>query len=255
MAGELLTNEELVSLIRQGDDGYLPQLWDQVRRFIAKQAGAFMLRYTNAHGYANFDIDDLIDEAYFGMLKAVKRYDPEKGKFLTLLGLYIKTSFASVAGAQKRDAADYAKSLDAALAADESGKTSLYDLISLDDLDASITDESSINARVESVYTHELRMALERALRRLPKSEAHALRLNYFFGINYSNQAAQRGSSKQFPAMIGNQGLWHIRWNQKSMKELAEFLNPDEADMAKYAAFIFPESESHMDDEISNYLL
>lgn len=36
-----LTNEELCELIQNGDDGLLPELWEQVRRFVAQQARRF----------------------------------------------------------------------------------------------------------------------------------------------------------------------------------------------------------------------
>lgn len=72
-----MTNEELVALIQSGDhvQENMGQLWQQNRQFIAKIALPFS---------KICELEDLIQEAYFGLEKAVEKYSPEQGfKFLT----------------------------------------------------------------------------------------------------------------------------------------------------------------------------
>ena len=62
------------------------QLWNLNQRFITKM----VLEYYNNHSAAvrrhGYTLDDLMQESYFAFLKAVKRYDPAKGAFTTVLG-------------------------------------------------------------------------------------------------------------------------------------------------------------------------
>lgn len=67
-----MTNEQLVARIRAGEDeaGNMLMLWQQNKGFIAM----FARKYS---GQAEFD--DLMQEGYIGLCKAVQSYDPERG--------------------------------------------------------------------------------------------------------------------------------------------------------------------------------
>lgn len=72
-----MTNEELVEKIQSGEDVEINMglLYQQNKRLIYK----FALPYSDIA-----DMDDLMQEAYFGLVKAVEKYDPEKEfKFIT----------------------------------------------------------------------------------------------------------------------------------------------------------------------------
>lgn len=70
MSVELLKNEELVKLIQNGTDATesMQQLWQQNQGFIFKIA----IQYQNMS-----ELDDLIQESYFGLCKAVDHYNPD----------------------------------------------------------------------------------------------------------------------------------------------------------------------------------
>lgn len=70
MSIELLKNEELVKLIQNGTDATesMQQLWQQNQGFIFKIA----IQYQNMS-----ELDDLIQESYFGLCKAVDHYNPD----------------------------------------------------------------------------------------------------------------------------------------------------------------------------------
>lgn len=90
-----MTNEELVAVIQSGEVDMMEQLWQQCYGFIRQQA----IRWARAwESRADFDVDDLINSAYFALCKACSAFQPEKGSFCNLLALYIKTAFAEAAG-------------------------------------------------------------------------------------------------------------------------------------------------------------
>lgn len=79
-----MTNEELVALIQAGDRVHdnMAQLYEQNRSFIYQIA----LPFSSA-----CEIDDLVQEAYFGLNKAVQRFNPDEGcKFLTYAEYWIR---------------------------------------------------------------------------------------------------------------------------------------------------------------------
>lgn len=81
-----MTNEELVALIQAGDhvQDNMGQLYQQNRKFIAKLVYPFS---------KVCEMEDLMQEAYFGLEKAVYRYDPTTGfKFLTYAESWIRQS-------------------------------------------------------------------------------------------------------------------------------------------------------------------
>lgn len=79
-----MTNEELITLIKSGVDvaDNMAQLWQQNRGFIGQIA----------RRYSGFDEEeDLIQEGYIGLCKAVDGYDPDRGgAFLTYAAYWIK---------------------------------------------------------------------------------------------------------------------------------------------------------------------
>ena len=82
-----MENEELVLQIQAGNNPTenMEQLYLQNRSFIYQQAKKYS-------AYA--DMDDLMQEAYFGLCEAVERYQPDKEtKFITYLWYWIQSVF------------------------------------------------------------------------------------------------------------------------------------------------------------------
>lgn len=79
-----MTLEEIVIDIQKGNTDRITELWEQTVDFIRMCAREF---------YAPGLEEDLIQEAYFGLIQAVNRFDSEKGfKFLTYAEHHIKKS-------------------------------------------------------------------------------------------------------------------------------------------------------------------
>lgn len=181
-----MTNEELATLIQNGDDGYLPTLWEQVRKLIRMKAEQYH-RYLVLSGGGNYavDVDDLTQCGYYAVLDAVKYYSPSAGyKFTTYLDKTLKKAFREAMGIRtsKQDPCMGAASLDNSCREDD--ETPLIDLID--------SHDSSLIQVEESVYNQELRRELTAALQKLPEAEREVLTLRFFFGISYREQAENK---------------------------------------------------------------
>lgn len=114
-----MTNEELVKLIQDGRHEYIPQLWEQVRRFICREAR----RRLSGEPLHLHDLeDDLINEAYFGLLGAVRGYQFDAGSgFLGYLTFYLKTGFNKALGAWTARDKQNRQLLDQAVSTEQGG--------------------------------------------------------------------------------------------------------------------------------------
>ncbi len=91
-----MTNEELVKLIQDGQMEYIPQLWDQVYKFICLMAKR---RLIGEADHIKQLEDDLVNESYFDFLIATDSYKSDRGAlFLTYLEYHIKNSFNRAMG-------------------------------------------------------------------------------------------------------------------------------------------------------------
>lgn len=213
-----MTNEELATLIQNGDDGYLPTLWEQVRKLIRMKAEQYH-RYLVLSGGGNYavDVDDLTQCGYYAVLDAVKYYSPSAGyKFTTYLDKTLKKAFREAMGIRtsKQDPCMGAASLDNSCREDD--ETPLIDLID--------SHDSSLIQVEESVYNQELRRELTAALQKLPEAEREVLTLRFFFEISYREQAENKMVTVQNIAQQGEAGLERIRRNPKQMRALSEFM-------------------------------
>lgn len=83
-----MTNEELVILIRSGEDvkENMLLLWKQNYRLICKIAN----RYKSLD-----DIEDLLQEGFLGLHEAVRHYDPDTGvPFVNYAALWIRQAIS-----------------------------------------------------------------------------------------------------------------------------------------------------------------
>lgn len=89
-----MTNEEMVRAIQNGRRDLIPQLWDQVVDFIRYMASK---RLKSAPEEKQDLFDDMVNEAYFYVLRAVETFDSARGTlFITHLQYHIKTAFTAV---------------------------------------------------------------------------------------------------------------------------------------------------------------
>ena len=184
----MATNEELAAAVQTGEREKLPELWNQVERFVARQASRVMTLSGGFGGGVEFD--DLYQSGYLALIAAVETYDPEGGKsFVGWLALTLKTAFAEACGyrtaRQANDPLRRAASLDAPIGDDEDGG-SLLDLLPA-------ADANPEDAVVESLYLRQLHDALEEAMKELTPRQQTILRRRYYSGHTQEAIAAALG--------------------------------------------------------------
>lgn len=177
-----MTNEELVALIQAGERDKLPELWDQVERFVALQAN----RLLHAMGpdkaaLAGVEFGDLYNSGYFALVDAVERYDPADGcKFITMLGMRLKSYFSETTGfrlaRQRKDPLNSAKSMDARLKENDEDSGAFGDFIP--DPKAA----QALQAVEDTISRDYTRKAVREALEQLPVEERLAVKAYYYEG-------------------------------------------------------------------------
>lgn len=187
----MASNEELSVLIRDGATEHIPQLWEQVRRFVEMRAR----KYAQGVPRRCADPEDFTQAGYFAMLEAVRTYSPDRGAtFLSHFVWSLRKAFAGVAGVRstRRDALDYADSIDAPNRSDPEGM-SQYE--GTPDLHA---QDGFFEVETED-YTLTVRRTIVAALESLCSERKRQLILGiYFDGLSLTEAADAAGySSKQ----------------------------------------------------------
>ena len=213
-----MSNEELAERIRGGDESLIPQLWDQVERFVSMQARHYLRAVEERGTTPVFEADDLVQEAYFAMLRAVDYFDAGRGGFLGILELCCKTAFAEVAGyrrsKQRSDALSKSISGDVPLV--EDGDLTLIDTIPADGL--AVED-----AATAAMYQQQLHDALDHALSDLTTRQEMILRRRYYQG---ETQEAIASDLDCTGANVGDQERAALRrlYDARVLNGLGEFL-------------------------------
>lgn len=199
--------EELAVRIRDGELGLMPELWRQVYGFIFQRATAFYHGFKLDHGVVRFDVEDLVQQAYFALDAAVRCFDPAKGSFLTVLGLTLKTAFAEVAGVRssKRDAILFADSGDQPV--NDEGDVTLFETVE----DPRQKIENYLEDPERAAQLEELHKTLENCLGRLPEDQSDVLRRYYYQGRSHEAIGAELGVSGECIRQKRNRALDQIR--------------------------------------------
>lgn len=211
-----VTNEELAILIQNGDEEYLPVLWEQVRRLIRMRAEQYYRKF-RMNGGCNYAVDaeDLAQNGYYAVLNAVKYYSSDTGyTFTTYLDKPLRNAFGEALAirSSKRDPSLTACSLDAGCGEDEVPLINLID-----------SHDCGLQQAERRVYNQELHRVLSEILQQLPVREREVLTFHFFFGLSYKEQAANKGIRSQSVSLREKFALERIRRNPEYMKRLSEF--------------------------------
>ena len=182
-----MTNEELVALIQVGERDRLPELWNQVERFVALRARKLLVALGDRASSYALEFGDLYNSGYFALLDAVDTYDPKPGaSFIGWLALRLKTTFAKTGGwygrsgkrSKAQDPLNRATSMDAPVkaGADDGDKAAFGDFIPDPRAAQALQDVD------EGIYRAQTRQAVQRALEQLPVEERLAVKAYYYEG-------------------------------------------------------------------------
>ena len=198
-----MSNEELARRIQNGETDLIPTLWEQVQRFIYREA---YRRYRATDGLGGVEVDDLVQSGYIALVEAVAYFQPDgEYKFLSYLGNSLKTAFAEAGGyrTSKRDALNDADSLDAPIA--EDNDTTKGDML------ADPVDQYEDAER--RIWLEQLRAAMGKAMDELPPEWREVLRRYYWGGESLEEISAATGIHKNNVNNRRNKGLRHLRRN------------------------------------------
>lgn len=167
------TNAALAALAAAGNSFALGQLWEINQGFLHRLFWQWYSKNKTTADAHGLTLEDFDQEAFFAVQAAAQAYDPEKGRFLTLLSYYVQNQINKVVcgergryistedGRQVRISAnplDDCTSFDVPLDAGDDGSGTRGDLI--EDPAASQAFQKS----EDEIYTEELHTALEEAM-------------------------------------------------------------------------------------------
>lgn len=191
-----MTNEELVLKIQSGEQDRLPELWEQVERFVASRAQRLMTLYANGYMTNNggVEFDDLYNSGYIALVAAVDTYKPDtEMQFIVWFAFALQTAFGNTGGwrLHKNDALRQAVSLDAP-PSDDGGE----DVRALAEFVEDPSAAQSLQGVEDSIYQDQLHAALERAMEQLTDEERNCIRRRYWEGCSRKETGGGRLEEK-----------------------------------------------------------
>jgi RNA polymerase sporulation-specific sigma factor len=187
-----MSNEELAAAVQAGDNDLMGTLWNQCYGFIRQMANRWARAWENR---AYFDADDLTQSGYIALYKAVKKFEPNRGGFLSFLEYCLKTEFAKVAGcrtkAQRKEPLNNAISLDAPAYRnnknDEESEITIGETIPDYDMELERVEDTIFNAQIAEI--------LHKAMDDLTEKQRAAIELYYFQNQTYNGIAQKMNCS------------------------------------------------------------
>ena len=216
-----MSNEELVALIQSGEREKLPELWEQVERFVAMRARRLMVLSEGRNGV---EFGDLYNAGYLALVVAADSYDPDAGAlFITWLSTHLKTAFAEAGGyrsrKQARDPLRHAGSLDAPVGDDEDGTA-------LGELQPDPAAAQALQNVEDTIWWEQLHNVLEAALDSLPEKQGATLRRRYYDEQTLDEIAAAQGVYKETVRQWQNKGLRALRRERRELQQFVEIRTP-----------------------------
>jgi RNA polymerase sporulation-specific sigma factor len=164
------------------DKRNIETLWLSVYRLIRLWASKYCKVDNN-----RYDKSDLIQSAYFALLKAVEAYTADRGyKFVTYLNYHCRNEFAAVIGIRTSKREPRILSLDAPTGKDTE------DITLADSLPNEQAAEE-MDRVIDNVYNDQLHNALDMALQTLPDKKKQVIYMRYYEGLTLKESADKLG--------------------------------------------------------------
>lgn len=215
-----MTNEELVMVIKGGNDELTPSLWERVERFAHVKATDYYYLHTDLCARAGVTLDDLKQEAYFAFMAAVNYYDPDKGfLFLSFMTYPLLKAFNGACGLitqkGKLEPLNNFKSLSTPVGEED---------LTMEDMLEDETAGEDFQSIEELDYTKRLRSDLEECIDTLNPDQAYTIRERYFEGMNTRQIAERHGITEGLCRGRETEALRHLR-RGKNYAKLAKYQN------------------------------
>ena len=214
-----MSNEELVKQIQDGDRNRLPELWEQVERFVALRSRAVAERLDGRYGVT---AEDFYQSGYFALLSALETFAEEKGcSFLSWLDVHLKREFAICGGWRtdraRKDPLNSALSLNAPLVNEEDNDATLGDYLPDPDGLQAFEDVE------QEDWNFQLHHALETAIDEIPVKPGDVIRRRYFCGETFAEIASVYGNTPSRIQQIEGNALFSLR-SAEAARTLEKFL-------------------------------
>lgn len=188
-----MVNEAFITEFQTGNRTHLPELWDSVRPFVARQARRRVEGCQGGGTYCGVELEDLIQEGFLAFLRAAKTYrGGGRMTFLGWLDLHLKNAFNGALGVRTvREAKNpmrWAVSLSQPVG-EPGGADTLADILP--------GPETGIEAAERSIWQEQLCAAVSDALEEIPADWRSILTRRYWQGQTIQQIAAAEGVSHQ----------------------------------------------------------
>lgn len=215
-----MTNEEIAVMINNGQTELIPVLWDRVRKLVAKFANSYYMRHYELCKRSGVTDDDLMQEAYFGFIKAIQSYPPESGNmFTTYLNYPIQSCFVAITGQRtsksRKEPLNHAASLDTPVNDTDDGVT----------LQDTLQDENTYIDFEQIELTDMQKIVREELAQLKDAKQQEFITDHYLHEQSYQTIANKYGISRERVRQIASAGLRKLR-NSKRLRALhGEFCN------------------------------
>lgn len=203
-----MTNEELALMVQNGQTEAVLPLWQRVEKFVRKSATRWSYAWTSR----GISSEDLYQSGFIAMMEATETFDPDKAKFITWLGYYLRKVFSDLVGIRTKqsnlDPINHAASLDAPLVDGEEA--------TLEDVTPDPADY--IGEADRRIYLEQLHKELEWALSTLPEEESQVLRLRFYSGLPRKDTAKIGGITPEEARKRESKALQKLRQGKQAAR-------------------------------------
>ena len=212
-----MTNEELAVLIQSGRRDLLPELWQQVERFVRWKADKLAGKL---NGRCGITAEDLYQCGYLALVSAVQSFCIEKeGSFLGWFDFYLKKEYAALGGwlteRQKNDPLNNAVSLDVPVDAENEDSSTLGELQS-----DPVAEEAFLDIE-EQDRIQRLHSVIEGLLQEMPDQQADIIRLRFYHSLPLKETGAALGMSTDLARSMEAKALRFFR-SSRCCRELRQ---------------------------------
>ena len=200
--------EEIVIAIQNGDTERKEELWQAIYKLMYK----FCNKYTYAADKRGYTFEDLVSVSWFGVERAIKAYDTEKGyKFTTYLKYHLMNVIHEALELRGRKSSIRTISLDTPVGEDEDAT-----------LGELIEDEHAGEA-FETVEDRELYQWVRDMVDTLKPKNKAVIQGIYFDGIERKDYADKLGVSRERMRQIEQTALRELRTKKEIQEYRKEF--------------------------------
>lgn len=211
-----MTNEELVVRIQAGETDLILTLWEQVKLYAYKRVNAFYYSHYDRCAEMGVNLEDLQQEAFIGIHKAVEKYKVEKGvKFLTYAEYRLQAGFNIAAKLHNGGHRYHEAKLEDITICENRGGEAITLSDTLTDPHAEYEMQDFIEQEAEREYQSQLGEAIQNAFNRLSNCQKETAIACLRFGLTPTEYARQTGVTRQSAQLTLSRALQKLKVNSE----------------------------------------